>query len=112
MRKAALVGLVAAMGALMLAASPAAAWHRWHGGVFIDVGPWWIPPPRYYVAPPPAVIVEPPPVYVQQAPASPQAPARTAQESYWYYCASKQGYYPYVPSCPEPWVPVPARPPQ
>ncbi|HWP76380.1 MAG TPA: hypothetical protein VNU03_17810 [Methylomirabilota bacterium] len=106
MRKAALVGLVAAIGALMLAASPAAAWHRWHGGVFIDVGPWWIPPPRYYVAPPPAVIVEPPPVYVQQAPTQP------AQESYWYYCASKQGYYPYVPSCPEPWVPVPARPPQ
>jgi hypothetical protein len=109
MRKAALVGLLAAMGALMLAASPAAAWHR---GVFIDVGPWWIPPPRYYVAPPPAVIVEPPPVYVQQAPASPQVPARPTQESYWYYCASKQGYYPYVPSCPEPWVPVPARPPQ
>jgi hypothetical protein len=51
-------------------------------------------------------------VYVQQAPASPQVPARPTQESYWYYCASKQGYYPYVPSCPEPWVPVPARPPQ
>jgi hypothetical protein len=28
--------------------------------------------------------------------------------SYWYYCPSASNYYPYVGSCPEPWVPVPA----
>ena len=40
----------------------------------------------------------PPPVY---APAPPSA--------YWYYCRSAGAYYPTVPSCPEPWVPVPPR---
>jgi hypothetical protein len=29
---------------------------------------------------------------------------------YWYYCRSLGAYYPYVPSCPEAWVPVPAQP--
>jgi hypothetical protein len=28
---------------------------------------------------------------------------------YWYYCRSYGAYYPSVPSCPEPWVPVPAQ---
>ena len=28
--------------------------------------------------------------------------------SYWYYCQSYGAYYPYVTSCPEAWVPVPA----
>jgi hypothetical protein len=37
-----------------------------------------------------------PPVYGYQAPA------------YWYYCPSYGAYYPYVASCPEAWVPVPA----
>jgi len=27
---------------------------------------------------------------------------------YWYYCPSYGTYYPYVESCPEAWVPVPA----
>ena len=27
---------------------------------------------------------------------------------YWYYCPSYGAYYPYVASCPEAWVPVPA----
>jgi hypothetical protein len=29
--------------------------------------------------------------------------------AYWYYCRSAGAYYPYVPSCPEPWVPVLAQ---
>ena len=33
--------------------------------------------------------------------APPPAPA------YWYYCPAYRDYYPNVPSCPEPWVPVP-----
>ena len=32
-----------------------------------------------------------------------QTPAPTD----WYYCPSYGAYYPNVPSCPEPWVPVP-----
>jgi hypothetical protein len=32
-----------------------------------------------------------------------------APPAYWYYCRSYGAYYPYVPSCPEPWVPVPAQ---
>ena len=31
-------------------------------------------------------------------------------EGWWYYCESEQGYYPRVPSCPEPWVKVPPVP--
>jgi hypothetical protein len=29
--------------------------------------------------------------------------------SYWYYCPSAGAYYPDVPACPEPWVPVPTQ---
>jgi hypothetical protein len=54
-----------------------------HGRVFIGVSPWfyWAAPPAYAYAPP---------------------------QSYWYYCPSAGTYYPYVSSCPEVWVPVPA----
>ena len=37
-----------------------------------------------------------PPAYAYPAP------------GYWYYCPSYGTYYPYVTSCPENWVPVPA----
>jgi len=89
---------------------------RHHNGffgprVFIGVGvapavvyPWWYHRPVYYYPAP--VIVEEPPVYVQRQPAP--APPATA-ESYWYYCASAQGYYPTVQSCPEAWIKVPPR---
>lgn len=49
------------------------------------------------------VYAYPAPVYVAPAPPAPPLPA------YWYYCRSAGAYYPYVPSCPEPWVPVPAQ---
>jgi hypothetical protein len=58
------------------------------------VAPFFFDPFPVYVAPP---VVEEPPVYVQP-PVS----------GYWYYCPSAGGYYPYVASCPVPWVPVPA----
>ena len=67
--------------------------------------PYWYYPPPYYVYPVPAVVQEPP-VYIQQS-APPVAPT---PELYWYYCQSAGGYYPMVPTCPEPWVKVPARP--
>ena len=108
------------LAVLLALAAPAHAWGRrgraGHHGirtrVFIGVGPsvWWGPyphwyyPPPYYVYSPPPVIVQEPPVYVQQAPAPPAPP-----QAYWYYCQSARGYYPSVPTCPEPWVKVPPR---
>jgi hypothetical protein len=55
-----------------------------HGRVFIGVDPWfdWAAPPAYAYAPAPSY--------------------------YWYYCSSAGAYYPYVTSCAEPWVPMPA----
>lgn len=58
------------------------------GAAFVGLGYWpgyYYPPPVYYAPPPPPV-------------------------SYWYYCAPLGAYYPYVPSCPGPWQPVPASP--
>jgi hypothetical protein len=70
----------------------------WHGGSsthgfyghpgvhgFVGVWPWywWGYPSSVYTAPPPP-------------------------QSYWYYCPAYGAYYPDVPSCPEPWVLVPA----
>jgi hypothetical protein len=60
------------------------------------------PPPYYY---PPTVVVQPPPVYIEQPPPAPPAPP-----AYWYYCMSAKAYYPSVPTCPEDWIKVPARP--
>jgi hypothetical protein len=68
--------------------------HRLGGPrVFIGVGPSVAWGPRYgfggYAAP--AYVYSPPPT------------------TYWYFCPSYGAYYPNVPNCPEPWVPVPAR---
>lgn len=129
------LGVVALAAALLVqGAAPSQARSRgWHGPrghgfhyggsrVVIGVGPafWWGsgwvgarpawaygPQPYGYVRygyAPPTVIVEPPPVYVEREP-----PA-TAESYYWYYCASLDGYYPTVRTCPEPWVKVPPRP--
>jgi hypothetical protein len=61
--------------------------HRgFHGHGFVGVAPfvWWGPAYAYapYAGPP--------------------------ASGYWYYCPSAQAYYPYVQTCPESWVPVPA----
>lgn len=66
--------------------------HRFHGRGFVGVAPFvWAP--GYVYAPP---VVEAPPVYVPS-------------DGYWYYCQSAGAYYPVAPSCPEPWIPVPAN---
>ena len=79
---------------------------HFHGGgprFFVGIGPvwpgpwWYYPPPYYAYAPPPPVE---PPVYVEPAP---------QQQQYWYFCQSFNTYYPQTQTCPEPWVPVPAR---
>lgn len=79
-------------------------------GVFIGgalFAPWWWGAPYpyypYYGYAPPVEVLEPP-EYVQAPTAVAPSPG------YWYYCESAQGYYPNVPSCPESWIPVPARP--
>lgn len=56
---------------------------------FVGVTPWFWWEPYW----PPEVLVVPPPAYVPQP-------------RYWYYCPSAGAYWPTVPSCPEPWVPV------
>jgi hypothetical protein len=47
-------------------------------------------------------------VYIQRQPPSPQGPPEP--EASWYYCQSAKGHYPYLQTCPEAWVNVPARP--
>jgi hypothetical protein len=65
--------------------------HHFHGRGFVGVAPFvWAPG---YVYDPP--VVEAPPAYVPS-------------DGYWYYCQSAGAYYPVAPSCPEPWIPVPA----
>jgi hypothetical protein len=98
--------------------------HGGHGGTHVFIGgsfgwwgwPWWgygwwgapyypyyygAPYPYYYSAPPAAQTG--PTEYIQQAPAPPE-------QSYWYYCRSAGGYYPYVKDCAEGWMQVVPQP--
>lgn len=66
--------------------------------------------PNYGYAP---VVAVPsaPPVYIQQqevVQVQPQAQAA----SYWHYCRSPEGYYPYVKNCPGGWLQVAPEPSQ
>jgi len=94
MKKLAAISLCGMLAVAGLVASASAYAHgRFYGGVVIG-GPIWVPPPVYY---PPPVYVErvPPPVYVEQP-----------RQDYWYYCQDSRSYYPYVQSCPSPWMKV------
>ncbi len=115
MRRSGWVALLA-VAVLVLSAVPSAAGGRWHGHVVIG-GPVWAPAyypywwyPRPYYVYPPTVIVQEPLEYVEREPAPPAPPpAPAAPPAYWHYCESARAYYPSVPSCPEPWIKVPAR---
>jgi hypothetical protein len=63
--------------------------HPHGGGGFVGVWPAW-------------------PWYWWWGYPGPAYPAPPAPAPYWYYCPAYGAYYPNVPSCPEPWVPVPA----
>lgn len=100
----------------LLSSGSAYAWGH-HGpharfGVVIG-GPLWFGPayyPPYYYYPPPIYyppVQVSPPVYVEQGGAQP-APA--PQQSYWYYCAEANGYYPYVKECAGGWQRVSPQP--
>jgi hypothetical protein len=67
------------------------------GGVFVGAVPLVIGPAYAYGSTYDPGYAYSPPAY--SAPVS----------SYWYYCPSAGAYYPDVPACPEPWVPVPAE---
>lgn len=75
--------------------------HGHHGfigpSIVAPIWPYWDPYLDPYGSPP--IITPTPQVYIQSAPSS------------WYYCAPAQGYYPYVPQCPEGWQPVAPVPP-
>jgi len=111
---------VVAIGLLLFTAMPSDAWDRhgggrhFHGGgarFFVGVGPvwpgpwWYYPPPLYAYAPPPVIVESPPPVVVQSAPVYEAPPP----PQYWYFCQSFNAYYPQTPTCPEPWLRLPAR---
>jgi hypothetical protein len=60
---------------------------------------------------PQTVYIQPAPVYEQAFPSNAGSAAAPSASQYWYFCASAQGYYPYVTNCPEGWKMVPTTPP-
>jgi eukaryotic-like serine/threonine-protein kinase len=58
----------------------------------------------------PPVVIAPPPRSGPPVPPVVGLPA--APPMFWYYCHNPAGYYPYVPSCPGGWTPVPSTPPR
>lgn len=82
-------------------------WHRHsHAGLFLSVpltGIWHHRVPVIHLYPP--VVVAPvfPIVYIER---------NLEQTAYWwYYCPSRQPYYPYVRECPQAWEQVAPQPP-
>jgi LTXXQ motif family protein len=74
--------------------------HVWHGG---RLGWWWVVGGVWYFYPEP--------VYPYPNPYIPPLPAAPPPAQYWYFCASSNAYYPYVPTCADGWKAVPATPP-
>lgn len=64
--------------------------------------------PRLYGYPSSVIAPTSPPVYIQRE--APVAASTQPQTSYWYYCRSPEGYYPYVKQCPEGWLQVAPQP--
>ncbi|MGD0585029.1 MAG: hypothetical protein ABSA86_04510 [Oryzomonas sp.] len=114
---------VAVMAVLMACATPGQA-DRFHGGGWgwgwgpalgvglLGLGLWEASYPHYaypyypYAYPGPVVVQQPATeAYVQQA------PQRSAESGYWYYCQNPEGYYPYVKKCPNGWMKVVPSPP-
>lgn len=129
--------VIAAVAGTVVASS-ALARHRGHVGIGFHFGapayygPRWYYPPPYYYYRPALIVPASPPVYIEQGtaeqpgysgtpptysgapPAPPEAqPANPAppSQSYWYYCADTQAYYPYVKQCPGGWQRVSPQPP-
>ncbi|SFF10143.1 hypothetical protein [Nitrosomonas sp. Nm166] len=60
----------------------------------------------YYTYPSAITAPSRPPVYIQQQEPKPAEP----KTSYWYYCQTPQGYYPYIKECPGGWLQVAPQP--
>jgi hypothetical protein len=126
------LAVFAAAIALFSFAAPAQAdgrWHggggpRWHSGVYLNFGipfpyywgpgyygppVYYAPPPVYYYGPPAAVVPSSPPVYVERDDPAPAAPQAQPPATWWYWCESARGYYPYVKECPGGWQRVPPQ---
>ncbi len=97
----------------------------WGGPRYWGPGYWgpgwgyWGPPAVAY--PPVVVVPQEPRVWVESdpAPASPTVPTPPVSSNtnpnapqWWYWCASGNGYYPYVSSCAEGWQRVTPQPSQ
>jgi hypothetical protein len=82
-----------------------------HGRHEGRLGWWWVVGGMWYLYPWPVYPYPDPylPPYIATQPyPSPVAPPAA---QFWYFCTSANGYYPYVPSCPDGWKTVPATPP-
>jgi hypothetical protein len=83
---------------------------RWHAGHWFHgehlgrQGWWWIVDGEWFFYPSPVYPYPDP--YVPPAVVG-QAPSPSTD---WYYCASKNAYYPYVTDCPEGWQQVVPQP--
>ena len=81
--------------------------HWYHGRHAGRIGWWWVAGGLWYFYPAPVYPYpnpyEPPPAMLVTPPAGAAPPPRA---TYWYFCESAQGYYPYVQTCPEGWQPV------
>ena len=110
MKRRAIIPVLAAIA--LIGAFPGNANARVIVGLGFNFGfPLYWPVPYYYAPP---VYYAPPPVYYAPAPAPvpAQQTAAPAAESWWYYCASAKGYYPYVRDCPGGWQRVSPTPQQ
>ncbi len=102
--------IAALMTLMVLVAAPAVAGEgRHHHGYYH--GWWWVPAAAWPLYAYPYAYRTSPVVVVESGvPTESMVAAQPVQ--YWYYCDPARGYYPYVPTCPTAWRPVPATPPQ
>lgn len=111
-----LAAIAAALALLSMAAPAQAHGRHWHGGVHLSFGVpypyywgpryYYYPPPPAYYYPPVAVVPSSPPVYIERDDAAPSAEPKA---TWWYWCASAKGYYPYVKECAGGWQRVPPQ---
>ena len=106
--------VIVCLGASLAGFGGAAFAHgRSHFDFYVGTSSWWGPPPYYrrfpyyppyYYEPQTIIIEREPMVYIQQPPV-----AATGQTPVWQYCTDPPGYYPYVQSCRQAWIPVDPR---